>query len=62
MTFYKRFADQFDHLINPGGILILEISGNKQRLNIENLFISNNLKTDFYKDLQQEWRVVEVRR
>jgi release factor glutamine methyltransferase len=62
MTFYKRFADQFDHLINPGGILILEISGNEQRLNIENLFISNNLKTDFYKDLQQEWRVVEVRR
>ncbi len=53
---------QFNNLFNLDGILILEISGNEQRDKIESLFISYNLKTNFYKDLQQEWRVVEVER
>jgi release factor glutamine methyltransferase len=62
LTFYKKFSNQFDNLLNPNGVLILEFGGKEQKSDIENIFCSNKLITNFYKDLQNQWRVVEVRR
>ena len=62
LSFYRRFAEQFDNLLEPGGILILEFGVNKQKDDIEKIFRETGLKTEFFKDLQKKWRVVEVRR
>ena len=61
-SFYRRFADQFNSLIAPGGILMLEFGGNYQKDNIENIFRKAKLKSEFFKDQQKIWRVVEVRK
>jgi len=62
LSFYRRFAEQFNNLLKPGGNLILEFGENKQKDDIEKIFLEAGLKTDFFKDLQKKWRVVEVRR
>ena len=62
LTFHHRFADQFENLLNPGGYLLLEFGGNPQKEAVEALFQSVGLKTAFFKDLQNGWRVVEVRK
>ena len=62
LSFYRRFAEQFNNLLKPGGNLILEFGENKQKDDIEKIFIEAGLKTDFFKDLQKKWRVVEVRK
>ena len=62
LSFYRRFAVQFNNLLKPGGNLILEFGENKQKDDIEMIFVEVGLKTKFFKDLQKKWRVVEVRR
>ena len=62
LSFYRRFAKQFDNLLKPGGILILEFGEEKQKDAIEKYFSEAGLKTEFFKDHQQNWRVVEARR
>ena len=62
LSFYRRFAEQFDNLLKPGGILILEFGANKQKDDVEKIFREAGLKTGFFKDLQKKWRVVEVRK
>ena len=62
LSFYRRFAEQFDNLLKRDGILILEFGINKQKDDIERIFKEGGLKTKFFKDLQNKWRVVEVRR
>ena len=62
LSFYRRFADQFDNLIISGGGLLLEFGGNGQKDDIEKIFNGSGLKTEFFKDLQKKWRVVEVYR
>ena len=61
-SFYRRFANQFDDLLMPGGILILEFGANNQKNDIENIFRDVGLKTKYFKDLQKQWRVIEVKR
>ena len=62
LSFYRRFAEQFENLLKPDGFLILEFGENKQKDDIEKIFRETGLKTEFFKDLQKKWRVVEVRR
>ena len=62
LSFYRRFAEQFDNLLNPNGFLILEFGGNEQKVAIEEIFSGTNLYVKFFKDLQKNWRVVEVRK
>ena len=62
LSFYRRFAEQFDNLLIPGGVLLLEFGGNSQKYDIEKIFNGAGLKTEFFKDLQKKWRVVEVYR
>jgi len=62
LSFYRQFSEEFDNLLKPGGILILEFGENKQKDDIEKIFREAGLKTEFFKDLQKKWRVVEVSR
>ena len=62
LTFHHRFADHFENQLNPGGNLLLEFGGNPQKEAVEAHFQSVGLKTAFFKDLQNGWRVVEVRK
>jgi release factor glutamine methyltransferase len=60
LSFYRRFAEKFDNLLISGGVLMLEFGGNGQKDYIEKIFNGAGLKTAFFKDLQKNWRVVEV--
>ena len=62
LSFYRRFAEQFDNLLISGGVLLLEFGGNGQKDDIEKIFNGGRLKTKFFKDLQNICRVVEVYR
>ena len=62
LSFYHHFANEFDNLLTNDGYLLLEFGGNSQKQSIETIFKSAGLKTKFYKDLQNDYRVVEVHR
>jgi len=62
LVFYKRFANRFDKLLNPGGYMLLEIGGNAQKKSVEKIFLDSGLRATFYKDLQGDFRVAEVRK
>ena len=62
LSFYHRFAEQFENLLNIDGYLLLEFGGNAQKQAVESIFQNAGLKTEFFKDLQNDWRIVEVRR
>ena len=62
LTFYRHFSEQFDNLLKLDGYLLLEFGGNDQKDAVESIFQNAGLNTEFFKDLQQDWRMVEVRR
>ena len=62
LSFYRRFSDQIDNLLNPEGVLILEFGSDGQKCDIEKIFGDAKLQTEFFKDINNNWRVVEVRR
>ena len=61
-VFYKRFSKSFDDLISPGGYMLLEIGGNSYKEGVEKIFSKAGLQTTFLKDLQGDFRAVEVRK
>jgi len=62
LTFYHHFSEQFDNLLKLDGYLLLEIGGGDQQDAIKSIFQNVGLNSEFFKDLQQDWRMVEVRR
>jgi len=60
LSFYKKLSESFSKLVNPNGRMILEFGGNKQQPYIDNIFKTKNLSTKYYKDLQNEYRIVEI--
>ena len=62
LSFYRRFAQQFDNLLLHNGILMLEFGGNIQKNSLKQIFSDNDLKCEFFKDLQKNFRVVIVTR
>ena len=61
-VFYRRFAERFDELINPDGYMLLEIGGNSQKEVLERVFSDAGLTSTYFKDIQGDFRVVEVRK
>ena len=62
LSFYRRFAEQFENLLNDAGYILLEFGGNNQKDAVESIFQNAGLNTEFFKDLQSDWRIIEVRR
>ena len=52
----------FDDLLNPFGFMLLEIGGNAQKEGVEKIFSDAGLQTEFFRDNQDDFRVVEVRK
>ena len=62
-VFFRRFAEMFDDIINPGGYMLLEIGGNSHRKGVEKIFSkAAGFKAEYFKDLQGDSRAVEVRK
>ena len=53
---------ELDNLLKQDGYLLLEIGGSDQQNAVESIFQNAGFNTEFFKDLQQDWRMVEVRR
>ena len=60
--FYRRFANAFDELINHDGYMLLEIAGGSHKDAVEIIFSEAGLTSIYFKDLQGDFRVVEVRK
>ena len=60
LLFYHRFAQIFNNLVSPNGYMILEIGGDHQKFAIQNIFLNYNLSIKFYKDLQNDYRIIKV--
>ena len=61
-VFYRHFSKRFDDLISPGGYMLLEIGGNSHKEGIENLFSKAGFQVMFIKDIQNNFRAIEVRK
>ena len=61
-VFYRSFSKRFNDLISPGGYMLLEIGVNSHKEGVEKIFSIAGLKTTFVKDLQGDFRAVEVRK
>jgi len=61
-VFFRHFSQRFDDLIIPSGYMLLEIGGNYHKEGVENIFSKAGLRTTFLKDLQGDFRAVEVRK
>ena len=60
LSFYRKFAKIFFEIVKPNGALILEIGGDDYKNDINTIFTDANLQTTFYKDLQNDTRIVKV--
>jgi len=61
-VFYKRFSKRFDDLISPGGYMLLEIGGNSHKESVKKIFSKSGLRATFLKDMQGDFRAIEVRK
>ena len=61
-VFYRHFSKRFDDLISPGGYILLEIGGNSHKEGVGKIFSKAGLQATFFKDLQGNFRAVEVRK
>jgi len=61
-VFYRRFAKKFDDIVSSGGYILLEIGGVVHKEGVEKIFSKAGLQVKFYKDLQGDFRVAEVRK
>lgn len=61
-VFYRRFAKKFDDIVSSGGYILLEIGGVVHKEGVEKIFSKARLQVKFYKDLQGDFRVAEVRK
>ena len=58
LTFYKKIYQQLDNLLNKGGLLLLEIGLENQKRSVEKIFF--NKKHKWYKDLNNNYRVIKI--
>ena len=61
-VFYRRFSKRFDDLISPGGYMLLEIGGNSHKEGVKKIFSKSGLRATFLKDMQGDFRAIEVRK
>ena len=60
LKFYEKFATEINSILAPRGRLILEIGLNKYKEKIEKLFINQKYKCIWHKDLNGDFRAIEV--
>jgi len=60
LSFYDRFAEKGDQLLNKGGTMLLEIGHETDIHYLENIFFRRGYSICFHKDLQKIIRVAEI--
>ena len=60
LSFYRFFAKNLFKILKPQGKLILEIGLEKHKETIQKIFINNNYKYKWHKDLNGNYRVIEL--
>jgi len=60
LSFYRFFAQGLSKILKPKGKVILEIGLEKHKKKIQELFINNNYKYKWHKDLNRNYRVIEL--
>ena len=60
LYFYKFFAKNLFKILKPKGKLILEIGLEKHKETIQEIFINTNYKYKWHKDLNGNYRVIEL--
>ena len=60
LDFYNFFSKNLAKNLNPKGKIILEIGYKKKHKIIKNLFVKNNFKHKWHKDLNGDNRVIEL--
>lgn len=60
LTFYLRFAETADDLLEPNGILLLEIGDTADKNDIIRIFADRGYSIQFHEDLKKVKRVAEI--
>jgi len=58
LTFYKKINEELNNIINPGGMLLLEIGLEKHKPIVEEIFINENCK--WHKDQNSNYRIIQI--
>tara|TARA_Y100000590_G_scaffold250923_1_gene281818 strand:- start:551 stop:1399 length:849 start_codon:yes stop_codon:yes gene_type:complete len=57
-TFYHKICEMIPNILNPQGLLLIEIGLEKHKMNIEKIFQKYSFQ--WHKDLQQNNRIIEI--
>ena len=60
LSFYLRFADILNHIINPGGFFICELGTAKSIVNIKKIFTDKGYQYQILKDLNGDDRILKI--
>jgi len=60
LNFYKFFSKNLEHILNPNGKIIIEIGLEETQQKIQNLFVENHYKYKWHKDLNGNYRAIEL--
>jgi len=58
--FYNAIFSQLNNILNIGGVLLIEIGLENTKETIHNIFQNNNFKLSWHKDLNGNYRILEV--
>ncbi len=60
LSFYLRFADILNHIINPGGLFICELGTSKSIIKIKKIFTDKGYQYQILKDLNGDDRILKI--
>ena len=60
LSFYLRFADILNHIINPGGFFICELGTAQSIVNIKKIFTDKGYQYQILKDLNGDDRILKI--
>ena len=60
LSFYLRFADILNHIINPGGCFICELGTAQSIINIKKIFTDKGYQYQILKDLNGDDRILKI--
>ena len=60
LSFYLRFADILNHIINPGGLFICELGTSQSIINIKKIFTDKGYQYQILKDLNGDDRILKI--
>jgi len=61
LTFYKKIFKKLKNILNKGGILLIEIGLENTKDSINKIFKNNDFILHWHKDLNGDYRVLEVK-